>query len=239
MTVTLSARMQANAALLSDCRCLADVGCDHAYLSIEMVHCQKANQAIAMDVRSGPLDRARAHIIEAEKSGYIPVNSIQTRLSDGLTACQPGEVDAVLIAGMGGMLTLKILREGRNVCQKASQIVLQPQSDLGEVRKELLSNGYDIQAEDMVFEDGKYYPMMKVRYRSLDSEEKSDDWSDAELRYGRLLLQKRHPVLHQYLLKRQGVLKDILAQIPAEHASRRDSILQEADEINTILEKWT
>ena len=83
---------------------VADIGCDHAYLSIYMIKHQIAESVIAMDVNRGPLERARDNI---RKSGYE--NQINVRLSDGIKELNVGEADTLLIAGMGGGLIQKIL----------------------------------------------------------------------------------------------------------------------------------
>ena len=76
---------------------LADVGCDHGYLSIYLVSEKKVPSAIAMDVRPGPLSRARKNI-----SCYGLEDYIETRLSDGLMKLEPGRGRYLVIAGMGG-----------------------------------------------------------------------------------------------------------------------------------------
>ena len=64
--------------------------------------------AIAMDVRPGPLSRARENITRYGLEDYI-----ETRLSDGLAKLEPGEGDTLVIAGMGGPLMERILRMER------------------------------------------------------------------------------------------------------------------------------
>ena len=61
-TVKLSARLAAVAALVEPGSRVADVGTDHGYIPIYLVQTGIADRAIAMDVRSGPLERARAHV---------------------------------------------------------------------------------------------------------------------------------------------------------------------------------
>ena len=102
----LSKRMQAVAALVQNTTCLADVGCDHGYVPIYLIQSECIGHAIAMDVNRGPLLRAEEHIREVHLEDYI-----ETRLSDGLTALAPSEADGVVIAGMGGALTKRILAE--------------------------------------------------------------------------------------------------------------------------------
>ena len=153
------------AALVTQGYTLADVGTDHGYIPIYLLQQKKIPAAIAMDINEGPLERAKKHIALYGLQAYI-----QTRLSDGVAALKPGEVEAVLIAGMGGGLVMHILKDGEKVCQSAKELILQPQSEIEHVREFLREKGYTILAEDMVYEDGKFYPMMKVQYQGKCTE---------------------------------------------------------------------
>ena len=140
----LSKRMQAVAALVRNTTCLADVGCDHGYVPIYLIQSECIGHAIAMDVNRGPLLRAEEHIREVHLEDYI-----ETRLSDGLTALAPSEADGVVIAGMGGVLTKRILAEHPEVWKKMNNLVLQPQSEIEEVRRYIYAEGFHIEEEDM------------------------------------------------------------------------------------------
>ena len=153
----LSKRLTAVAALVSSGSRLADIGTDHAYVPIRLVQEGRIPGALAMDVKDGPLARAREHIREQGLEQYI-----QTRKSDGLAALQPGEADTVLMAGMGGLLMIRILEAGRCHWQQVPEWILQPQSKVGEVRRFVREAGFIIADEDFVEEDGKYYPMMRL-----------------------------------------------------------------------------
>ena len=136
---------------------VADVGCDHGYISIYLVQSGIAASAIAMDVRKGPLSGAKANI-----EGYGLENAITTRLSDGLKELSKGEADSLVIAGMGGKLMMRILEDGDPESLGIRLSVLQPQSELSDFRQYLREKGYRILEEKIVFEDGKYYFPMKV-----------------------------------------------------------------------------
>lgn len=106
----------------------------------------------------------------------------------------------------------KILTEGSEVLNTVSELVLQPQSEIGRFRHFLLDHGYRITAEDMVFEDGKYYPMMKaIRGEQCYEEE-------IEYLFGSALLKNRNPVLKQFLLKEQSSVEKIM-----EHLKNTDT----------------
>lgn len=193
--------------------CVADIGTDHGYIPINLIKEKEFGHAIAMDVNRGPLERARHHIALEGLEEYI-----ETRLSDGLRELARDEVQCVIIAGMGGALCTKILEEGKEVVEGLQYFVLQPQSEIWKVRNYLQENGYCIVEEDIVLEDGKYYPMMRV--------EKGEEspYSEAELRYGRVLLKKRHPVLKSYLefvaKEKERILKSLKAS-PTQRAKSR------------------
>jgi tRNA (adenine22-N1)-methyltransferase len=225
--------MKAVAAMVTPGGVLADVGTDHGYVPIALLQRQKIRGAIAMDINKGPLTRARANIAAAHLEDYI-----ETRLSDGLQAIRPGEADSVLIAGMGGEMILHILSEGQEVCDAAGELILQPQSDIRKVREYLRENNYKIMDEDMVCEDGKYYPMLRAV-----KVEKDDTWDKMSERvktacdiYGPLLLRNGNPVLRRFLVRQHRQLTQILQSLSIQKKSeaiqRRIEELQEELQFN-------
>lgn len=153
----LSDRMRAVVGLVQPCKSIADIGCDHGYVSMELVRSNICRHVIAMDINKGPLERAKQNIADYEMQEYI-----QLRLSDGTCALQQGESEGIICAGMGGKLVISILEQGKELIREMSQVILQPQSELNEVRSYLREHGYLIDKEDIVYEDGKYYPMMRA-----------------------------------------------------------------------------
>lgn len=227
----LSERLRAVADFVEDGMVLADIGTDHGYIPITLVQEGRCPRAVAMDINAGPLARAREHIAAAGLS-----EKIETRRSDGMKELMEGEADCAIVAGMGGALTIKILEESRAVAEKLKILILQPQSELSKVRMYLAEQGYEILAEDMVLEDGKFYPMMKVRPGNpytLTQEEAS---------YGKTLLAQRNPVLKMFLQKELETKKNVLRELDGkngEHISRRrESLSEEISCVEEILKQW-
>lgn len=191
----LSKRLKAVAGLVTEGASVADIGTDHGYVPIWLIESGRASKVIAMDVNEGPLERARGHIRSKRLDDVI-----FTRRSDGLKALHVGEADTMIAAGMGGGLVIKILEDSPEIRADLKEFILQPQSEIHKVREYLNRHGYRCVEEDMVEEDGKYYPMMKLVHG------KEAPYSQEELYYGRLLLQKKNPVLYQ-LLQREYTLK--------------------------------
>lgn len=212
--VKLSNRLSAVASFVTDGNVLADVGTDHGYVPIYLLQEKRIQKAIAMDINAGPLERAKEHIALYGLKDYI-----ETRLSDGVAALSPGEADSILVAGMGGGLVMHILEEGKEVCQAAKELILQPQSELERVRHYLWTNGYVILAEDMILEDEKFYPMMHVQYQDVIEKENAD--SLLLCRYGKDLLEKKHAVLKEYLEREEKLYSDILRNLTQTAVSEK------------------
>lgn len=264
----LSERMKHVLMLVSPHKAVADVGCDHGYMAIELIRSGKAGHVIAMDINEGPLARARANV-----SAYGLCDEIETRRSDGMEALCRGEVQGVICAGMGGKTICGIMERSRLLVRELDELVLQPQSELHIVRGYLRENGFLIAKEDMVSEDGKFYPMMRVipvreakkecaevrmgisdEIGLLGVEKKvpgSMETENAEAgaqrqrvedKYGPCLLAEGHPVLRQYLQRERAVCEEVLrnlSQTDTERGlSRREELAQRLSDI-ALAEKIT
>ena len=233
--ITLSKRMQALADLVSPGTVFCDVGCDHGFLPIALLQEKKIRRAMALDINEGPLRSAQKHITEAGLE-----QQIETRLSDGLQEVRPGEVQSIMVAGMGGGLVIHILSESPEVVRQAKELILQPQSEVERVRRFLWQEGFTVVEENIVEEEEKFYPMMKVRY----TKEVLPKPTEVQFAYGSLLLENRHPVLQRYLLKQQANGKKVLAQLQyandtPEAADRKEEVVHDLQIMEQALTVFT
>ena len=228
--IILSGRMQMVADMVTKGNVLADIGCDHGFVSIYLLEKGICPKVIAMDVNEGPLLRAKEHIEERGLTPYIDV-----RLSDGMEKLFIGEADSILIAGMGGRLVIKILLDYMEKTKALQEIILQPQSDLYLVRQFLMDKGFHILQEDMVKDNGKFYPALRVRWREEDAE----PLSEKELWYGPFLLKEKHPVLREYLenekAKYEQIADDIVNNGNNTDEHKEDTIQSRLSLIDTAL----
>ena len=213
----LSERLERVVSFVRPCASAADIGTDHALVPVELVRRGIVKKAIAMDVRPGPLSRAKEQISRAGLS-----DQIEPRLSDGLATLKPQEAETVIIAGMGGELIIRILTEGRHMWDSVAQWVLSPHSEVFKVRGWILENGFSIEKEDMVCEDGKYYVLMDVKRAEAETEAGEGTGAEAGLKtespardaefvrllYGDGLIRERNPVLAQYLKEEEQMLME-------------------------------
>lgn len=235
---------------VANCVCkgsrVADIGCDHAYTAIYLMKNTIARNVVALDINKGPLERAKKNI---ETFGLEQV--IDTRLSDGGKELRIGEVDTLLISGMGGRLTNKILEDSIEVVKNCKQLVLQPQSEIYLVREYLDNIGYRIIYEDMLIEDGKFYVIIDARNEYYDSVshhycgdstyinnniQSNKKYKNKELfdRYGEYLLVHKNETLYKYLNKNKLKIEMILAGLNSDNNT--DRIKELNDDLQLIRE---
>lgn len=209
----LSKRLETIASFVPEgCRA-ADIGTDHAYIPIYLAKHQKAAFVYALDVKKGPLERAQKNI---QRHGLE--QKITVRQSDGLSMLQKNEADTVIIAGMGGDLLIHILAGRKDLWEEIKTWVLSPQSELSKVRHYLSEHGFLIVTETMVFEDGKYYNVMKVQRGMMDYQK------EIYYLYGKLLIESGDPVFKDFLANEKRKLSEILKQlrrVPEENTQKR------------------
>lgn len=229
--MNLSRRLQIVAQAVTPGHRVTDVGTDHGYVPIYLIKNQCCEKAIAMDVNKGPLERAREHI----KSEGL-TDQIETRLSDGLAMLSPEETDSVVIAGMGGDLICRILGRAPEFFEAKTEFILQPQSEWFKVRHLLHHNGYHIQNEWFVKEDGKYYVVMKAKAAEDEMFSCLNYPEETDYMYGRLLIEEKNPVLLEYLNKERDKKKKIATQI-GDKTVRYGELMDEVEQLEKVIEK--
>lgn len=153
----LTPRLEAAVSLIPKGSVIADIGTDHAYIPVYTCETGWCPSAIAADIVPGPLAAARAHV---EGAGLQ--DRIDCRLGDGLTCVESGEADGAVICGMGGSLMIKILQQSYDVWQSFDFVVLQPQSDSGDLRRYLYEKDWHIEDERLVIDDGRLYELLRA-----------------------------------------------------------------------------
>ncbi|GHV04881.1 hypothetical protein FACS1894217_00850 [Clostridia bacterium] len=147
----LSKRLQAVADIIPGGLRVIDVGADHGKLAAHLA--LTGRSVIAADLRREPLERGRSY---AESVGA----AVDFRLGDGLSITQPSEVDAIVIAGMGGETIAEIL--GAATWSRDKLCVLQPASKAERLRRFCCENGYKIRKERVICDAGRWYPVLQT-----------------------------------------------------------------------------
>lgn len=157
---------------------VADVGADHGLLELLLISRNSDNEIVAIENKKGPY--------EILKENLIGIKNIRLSLSDGLTAVDKN-VNTVVIAGMGGINIVNILKEYPDKVSKLNKIIVDPHRDNELVRTYLTKEmRFTITHEKIVKENDKFYIITVFENRA-----KKIDYSKNSLEFGHKLYQDK------------------------------------------------
>ena len=157
----------------------ADDGSDHGKLIISLYKNGVISKGYAIENKKGPFERLSKAIKDENAE-----NGVKAMLSDGVSDL-PSDCDIVIIAGMGGMNIVKILKAHPQKLKNVQTIIIDAHNDIPLVRKEISSMGFVISDENMIFEDKIYYEI--IRFTKGDIE----FLDDPDLEFGPMLRQEK------------------------------------------------
>jgi len=216
--LTLQPRLKKLADLIPQGSVVADIGTDHGYLPVWLLQEGRISHAIASDINKKPLDHARQTACE-----YGIAGQIEFRLCAGLNGYAPGEVDIIVIAGMGGETISSILEAAPWTKRGDIRLLLQPMTKTEFLRVWLVDKGYSFIDEHLVFDKDFLYPILCVtggEPRTL---------TEAEA-YGGILLE-RDPLWGRYLGQQ---MKRLRVRIDGLLSSGKDTAREETNRLNEL-----
>lgn len=217
----LAKRLAAIASYVPAGSVAADIGTDHAYLPVFLVEEGICARVVATDLKQGPFESAQRKIGESKLS-----DKIDLRLGNGLEVLEPGEIDVLVLAGMGGNTIREILAAAPDITKTVSRLILQPMADPGDLRAWLAANGWKINDERLVEDGGKIYVIIVA---GPGHEDASDPFL---LELGPRLLEKKDPLLGRYAEKIADQYEQALAGL---ESAKSDTARKKAMEIKTKL----
>ena len=220
----ISKRLELVASFVPQGAILLDVGSDHAYLPIELIERGQIESAIAGEVVEGPYQSAVKNV---EAHGLK--EKIQVRLANGLAAFEEADqVSVITIAGMGGRLIARILEEGLDKLADVERLILQPNNREDDLRIWLQDHGFEIVAESILEEFGKFYEILVVEAGQMKL-------SASDVRFGPFLSKEVSPVFVQKWQKEAEKLEFALRQIPEKNLEERQVLVDKIQAIKEVL----
>ena len=174
----LTPRLKYISELVSDGKKIADIGTDHGYIPISLLLDKKISFAILSDINRGPLNNAKKEVTKNNVQNYVDL-----RLGSGMETLRDGEVDQVIIAGMGGILISDIIEKRIELSKNLDKLILQPMQAPEELRRYLSKNGFKIIDEHFVREDHRIYEIIEAVYDKALLTENQDDEDFEQKKY--------------------------------------------------------
>jgi len=207
----LSKRLKTIASLIEDNNVI-DIGCDHAFLDIYLT--LQGKNAVALDNKESVLKYARFNI-----NKYNLTDKIEVALSNGLDNYKINKNETVVIAGMGTRTIIDILKNEQ--FKYVNTLIIQSNNELEKLRKHLISIGYYIEDEKVVYEK-KYYVIMKLK-RGFKK------YKRLEYKYGPIAIKNK-----EYLNYNINKLTELYNRVPKKNFFKRLKVKKLLKELSKI-----
>lgn len=216
--VQLSHRLRRVADFIPQGAKIADIGSDHAYLPCYLCLQGHIPYAIATEINDGPFQLAKANVRQLGLQERIDV-----RKGDGLKVLyEDDDVDCIVIAGMGGTLIASILDDGKEKLTSVRKLILQPNVGENLVRSWLSDNGWRIEGETILEEDGKIYEI-------ITASQGNAVLSERELLFGPYLMREKNDVFRKKWTRELTNWRRIMTEMEAAKAS--EAVQEKRDEL--------
>ncbi|UWD47782.1 class I SAM-dependent methyltransferase [Clostridioides difficile] len=204
----LTDRLLKIASLVSNGKKIADIGTDHGYIPVYLLKEERVPFAVLADVNKGPLDNARKEVIQNNI-----LEKVDLRLGSGIEVLEIGEVEEVIIAGMGGILISELLEAKKEVAHSVEKLILQPMQAQEELRRYLLNNGYEILKEVLVREDFRIYEIIVAKYTGKNTIIEDE----IQFEVGIKLLEHKDSIFHDFIEKKIKTYSSIVNQLEGKN----------------------
>lgn len=226
----LTDRLLKIASLVDRDKKIADIGTDHGYIPVYLLNEGVINYAILADINKGPLENAKKEVTRNKLT-----EKVDLRLGSGIEVLKKGEVEEVIIAGMGGSLINEILMANETVAHTTEKFILQPMQNPEDLREYLYKNGYEILDECLVREDYRIYEIIVCKYKNLPPSEKDPIYYEI----GEKLIQKNDPLLREFIENKIRMNNNILNKLDKVDAasveSRKIVVNKKIEALNNLL----
>lgn len=214
--IKLSKRLEALSSLIPINSHLIDIGCDHGLLDIYLYQKGISSHIIASDINQSALNNACENIKK-----YHLEDKIITKLSNGLeNITKEDGLDTIVISGMGAHTIVGILKRYPKKLTNIKTIIIQSNTKLPFLRKEITNLNYYI-SDELIVEDNK------KNYFIIKFEKGRKKYSSKELYFGPILLQKNSKLFQKYHHKNLEKLFIIQKLIPRNKIITRYKLKKE------------
>ena len=240
--IILTERLKAIADNIENGERVADIGTDHGYLPLYLKEKNIVSHPIMADVSKGSLMKAQENC-----SRLFPKEDFDLRLGDGLEILDYGEVDTVVMAGIGGLLTIEIMDWDISKVYSFKKFILQPRNNMGALRRYLFEIGIEVEKIEVVPEDKRYCEILVCKVPDeFKGRRKTGALDDISFEFPDVFLNNNDNYTKEYLKDRIRIEQKIIENIAAGREETMDNIMSDSavkerqdriDRINYLLEK--
>lgn len=205
-----------------------DIGTDHGLVPLYLAKNDISKEILATDISENSLSKL-VDSLDEETSKYI-----KTMVTDGFAGIKKDDNQVAIIAGMGANTIMEIIEKNLDFAQNLDYMILASNIGNEKLRAFLLENSFEIMEDFLVYENKKYYDIIKASFG------KKEAYDLSEIYFGRDNIEKRSPLLKEKLdqdyKKNKIFLKEIKENSKDKKAEER--IEERLEAIREVYDKW-
>ncbi len=234
----LSKRIYALADTVNYGDSVADIGTDHGYVPMLLMRRGVSPHVIMADISEGSLSKARETFAACGLEDKVSDHDFRT--GDGLQVLEPGEVDEVIIAGLGGHTIRSILEFDEAKSKSFRRLILQPRKHSGTLRHYLYTHGWDIESEQLA-EEGKFAcEIITAVPSSAEKREAPYPADDIRWKYPDSIIHADRELARKRIGWKAGSIQEQISNLrsAAENNSEREALLHsDAEYLQSLLDR--
>lgn len=206
----LSKRLETIVNLVDQGENVADIGSDHGFIVIELINRKIATSCLAVENKIGPYTNLT-------KNTSL-IKNIRTSLSDGLKEVEK-QFSTIIIAGMGFNTIKEIINNSVEKLNFINTFIIDSHTLTYELRKFMSEIGYFIKDEKCLIENKVFYEIIKFQ-------KGHKVYSEAELKYGPILLNNKSEDFMIYYSNEIEKLKSLIRLHQVSYKRKKEIALE-------------
>jgi tRNA (adenine22-N1)-methyltransferase len=205
-----------------------DIGTDHGLVPLFLVNEGICDKVIATDISEKSLQKLEDRLDENLRK------KISTKVTDGFEGLEKKENQIAIIAGMGAVTIIDIISKNMDFARNLDYMILEGNIGNEKLREFLNKNSFTIVDERLVYDNKKYYDILKVK----NGKEASYDLS--EIYFGKFNIDRRDELLKEKIdleYKKNLKFKDHIEENSYKKEGL-DLIDERIKAIEEVYEKW-
>ncbi|MGO3018554.1 MAG: tRNA (adenine(22)-N(1))-methyltransferase [Anaerococcus sp.] len=205
-----------------------DIGTDHGLVPLYLAKNNISTDILATDISESSLNK----LVEALDKDTSKV--IKTQVTDGFYGINKEDNQVAIIAGMGANTIIDIIEKNKDFVKNLDYLILASNINNEKLRRYLIENSFEIIDDFLVYENKKYYDIIKTKFG------KQENYDLSDLYFGKDNIDKKSSLLEKKLSveykKNKKFLKDIKKYSKDREGIER--IEERLKAIEEVYEKW-
>ena len=145
-----------------------DIATDHGLVTLYLAKNNISTDILATDISESSLNK----LVEALDKDTSKV--IKTQVTDGFYGINKEDNQVAIIAGMGANTIIDLIENNKDFVKNLDYLILASNINNEKLRRYLIENSFEIIDDFLVYENKKYYDIIKTKFGKQENYDLSD-----------------------------------------------------------------